>query len=165
MPTLSEPIHMDYVGGGDNMPYVTAVQFFQRRVFADSCSKSECVVAQQIRRHDAFLRDQPLALQLLPDPSERANPSKRRWECLMYRARNILFPGPRKRRYPFQVSPLQAKQLPRLHDSILQDLPHPGDCRDDRLPWRSLALEYALQVHILLDEVKKARSDAHRVDH
>ena len=158
---------VDYVGGGDSMPYVTAVQFFQRYnvELADDPTKPEYVIAQQFRRHEVLFREHPSALQLLPDPSERANISKRRWEVLMYRARSILDfldQGHDGDVILFHFLHSLAAKLPRAHASVLHDFPHPGECRDDRLQWRRIALEYALQVHVLSDETKKGR--AQRVD-
>ena len=158
---------VDYVGGGDSMPYVTAVQFFQRYnvELADDPTKPEYVIAQQFRRHEVLFREHPSALQLLPDPSERANISKRRWEVLMYRARSILDfldQGHDGDVILFHFLHSLAAKLPRAHASVLHDFPHPGECRDDRLQWRRIALEYALQVHVLSDEAKKGR--AQRVD-
>ena len=149
------------------MPYVTAVQFFQRYNFelADDHTKPEYVIAQQFRRHEVLFKEHPSALQFLPDPSERANISKRRWEVLMYRARSILDfldQGHDGDVILFHFLHSLAAKLPRAHASVLHDLPHPEECRDDRLQWRRLALEYALQVHILSDETKKARTQ--RVD-
>ena len=142
-------------------PYADATEFYAAGHWRNS-SHSKCtgVVASVMRLHEELLREFPLAVRLLPDPSQRARLSKRQWEQVMFRSRNIIDLLHQKQDIVLlHFLHHEARKLSSRRRNILQGLGHPRDFADAR-QWRHAALGYAHQMHVLLAHEHVERSQA-----
>ena len=153
---------MDYVGGSQVQPYADAENFFRTiSTLEEEADKFSCVVRKTIRQHAEFLKQNPLAAKLLPDPAARSSMSKRLWEKVMYRGRAIIaFLDQKKDLLLFRFLHALSEDLSSTdHKRLLNDFPHPEDMRDDTA-WRQLALEYSLELQLQLAREQWRRSEA-----
>ena len=145
---------MDYVGGSGAMNY----DFYRAHEPAEADPKFVYVVAKIFRQHSDLFREMPLAAELLPSPSDRVDMSKRVWERAMYRARAILdFVDRKMDLLLFRFLHAEAEHLSPPCELVLRDLPHPSDF-EEAAQWRTLAVEHALELQLLLTTADKSRS-------
>ena len=159
----------DYIGGSSGVSfssrrketgisYRDAVDFFLKGgKLEGGDDKFENVVLKLLRDHEEFLRETPAAVQLIPAPQARAGMSKRTWERLMYRARAILdFLDQKQDLLLFRFLHAEAEDLATSRQSPLLRLRHPATV-DDSEAWRSIAMDCALQLHVLLFHQQQTR--------
>ena len=143
-----------YNSSASSMPYVDATSLFQAKLRGSTtspCDKPSQVVLDLLQRHSDFLHRHPSALLFLPDPSQRAVMSKRRWEKILYRGRVLLDFLHQKMDYMlFMYLHASARACSDAMQTLTR-LPHPLVCSVQQgRGWQHLALQTALQVHRIL---------------
>ena len=157
---------MDFVGGSSqNLPYVNAAAYYKTNAWTEwSDLKHVGVVAKIFRQNTALFDRMPSAVDLLPDPQERLRVGKRQWEQVMYRARNIIaFLAQDKNTILFHFLHELCK-LDSCRLRVLEGLPHPAEFGNS-LEWQSIALSFALRLHLFLAIEQERRSKQYGNDH
>ena len=145
----------DYVGGASNFEgsNITAHDFWRQRGEQDEQNdKCTCVASNILRQNADLLDKMPLALQLLPDPQEPSQMTKRVWErALRARAMMGLLNQRAEDFAPsFQVSACRGEHLSRNSANPLDGLPRPKRFEGYEEEWRCMALENGVQLHMAL---------------
>ena len=160
----------DYLGGSEPVgdivrPYIDAGSFWLsvQTEAAGDCGKFDLVIHGILRRHTSLLQEIPDIVALLPDPSQRACVSKRRWESLLHRARTVLdlLEQNKHKTLFLYLHALTAESQPLPDISALWLL---SDPESDQLlcpsAWRAHALQAALRVQLAMDFKTKQASDS-----
>ena len=152
----------DYVGGASNfeVPYITAHDFWSRlEEQHEQSDKFTCVVSKILRQNANLVDKMPLVLQLLPDPQQRSEMSKRVWERTLFRARAMMgLLDQRQDLLLFRFLHAEGEHLSRNSANPLDGLPHPKDFESFEDVWRCMALESGVQLHLQLVSQQQQRS-------
>ena len=161
----------DYVGGSAGADEYSAVYVTARGLWYEwQASDIDCVedkfrrtISMILQQHCPLFLEYPLALDLLPDPSERKNMTKRCWERILHRARSCLdFLTQRKDSLLFMyLHAVAQERLPEQRRRFMDQLVDPRSSHLNIKQWRAEAVCAAARVQMELarDEKKSSWQD------